>query len=60
MSVALILCGLVSAAGGYARWVGQERAIRLGRPLPSTSVMPFIAAVIALVATAALVLILWP
>ena len=58
MAVALIICGVVCAAGGYWRWTRQERAIRLGRAMPSTTAMPFIAAVLVLVALAGLIFVL--
>jgi putative membrane protein len=53
----LIICGLVCAAGGFRRWMRQERAIRLEAPLPSTPAIPFIAAVLVLVAVTGLILI---
>ena len=53
----LIICGLVCAAGGFRRWMRQERAIRLGAPLPSTPAIPFIAAVLVLVAVTGLIFI---
>jgi putative membrane protein len=56
-AVALIMCGLVCALGGFRRWMRLERAIRLGEPLPSTSAMPFVAVLLALVAVAGLILI---
>ena len=56
-AVALIGSGLVCAAGGFRRWMRQERAIRLGEPLPSTSAIPFVAAVLVLVALTGLILV---
>ena len=58
MAVSLVICGVVCAAGGYWRWIRQERAIRLGLAMPSTSAMPFIAAVLVLVALAGLIFVL--
>lgn len=57
-AVLLIICGLVCAAGGFRRWMRQERAIRLERPLPSTSAIPFVAAALVLVAVTGLILII--
>ncbi len=59
MALALVLGGLLCATGGFWRWMRQERAIRLEQPLPSTSVMAFIAGIAGLVALAALVLIVF-
>jgi putative membrane protein len=56
-AVVLIGSGLVCAAGGFRRWMRQERAIRLGEPLPSTSAIPFVAAVLVLVALTGLILV---
>ncbi len=53
----LIICGFVCAAGGFRRWMRLERAIRLGEPLPSTPAIPFITAILVLVALAGLILI---
>jgi putative membrane protein len=52
----LIICGLVCAVGGFRRWMRQERAIRLGAPLPSTPAIPFVAAVLVLVAVTGLII----
>lgn len=57
IALLLIICGLVCAAGGFRRWMRHERAIRLGDPLPSTPAIPFIAAILVLVALAGLILI---
>lgn len=54
LAAALAVCGVVCAGGGYLRWMAQERAIRLGRPLPATRAMPFVSAVLVLVAIAGL------
>lgn len=53
----LIICGLVCAVGGFRRWTRQERAIRLGEPLPSTPAIPFVAAVLVLVALTGVIVI---
>ena len=51
-SVVLILSGLVSGILAYGRWMRNERAMRLGEPLPSS---PMLLAVTAVVAGVALV-----
>lgn len=56
---ALAICGVVCAGGGYLRWMAQERAIRLDRPLPATRAMPFVSAVLVLVAIAGLASLLF-
>lgn len=58
LAAALAVCGIVCAAGGYLRWMAQERAIRLDRPLPATRAMPFVSAILVLVAIAGLVFFL--
>jgi len=52
-SVLLILCGLVSGVGAYTRWMRNERALRLSRPLPSSRLIPFLTIGLVLVALVA-------
>jgi len=47
----------VLAVGGYLRWVGVQRAVRRGDPLPQPTLVPFVAAGLLLVATVAFVLV---
>ena len=47
----------VLAVGGYLRWVGVQRAVRRGEPLPRTALVPFVAAGLLLVALVAFVLV---
>jgi putative membrane protein len=52
----LIALGGVLAAGSYAHWERNERAIRLGERLPHSPIPRLVAVVLALAALAALVL----
>ncbi|MET0460682.1 MAG: DUF202 domain-containing protein [Ilumatobacteraceae bacterium] len=47
----------VLAVGGYLRWVGVQRAVRRGDPLPRPTLVPFVAAGLLLVAVLAFVLV---
>ena len=47
----------VLAVGGYLRWVGVQRAVRRGDPLPRATLVPFVAAGLLLVAAVAFVLV---
>ena len=38
-SIVLILCGLVCGVGAFSRWMVNERAMRLGQPLPSSPML---------------------
>jgi putative membrane protein len=58
-SLLLVLCGLACAAGAWVRWVQSERAMREGRPLPSSPlliVLVGVLVVVALIAVAVLVI----
>ena len=56
-SVLLILSGLVCGAGALSRWIGNERAMRLGRPLPSSPMLLILTGVLVVVATIALIVV---
>lgn len=56
-AIILIVCGLASAAGAMSRWVRNERALRLNKPLPSPHMMPLLTAVIVVVALVAVVVV---
>jgi putative membrane protein len=58
LAVVLVLLGLGCAAASWLRWARTERAMRLRRPLPSTTVMAWFALALVLVAAALVVLVL--
>ena len=47
----------VLAVGGYFRWVGVQRAVRRGEPLPPARLVPVVASGLLLVALVAFVLV---
>ncbi len=53
----LIAAGIVLAAGSLLQWLRTEQAMRLGRQLPRSPLVPGVAAVVAITATVALVLV---
>jgi putative membrane protein len=53
-SLLLVLCGLACAAGAWVRWVQSERAMREGRPLPSSPLLIVLVGVLVVVALIAL------
>ncbi len=57
-SLLLVVCGLGCAAGAWVRWVGSERAMRLGRALPSSPLLPVLVGVLVAVALIAAVVLL--
>lgn len=57
VSLLLLVCGLVCATGAFFRWVRHERAMRTGRPLPSSPTMPFLTGALAIVAVVAIVVV---
>jgi len=54
-SVVLIVCGLACGILAFRRWVINERAMRLGEPLPSSPMLLVVTAVVAGVALLAVV-----
>jgi putative membrane protein len=56
-SIALILCGLVCGIAALRRWMHNERAMRLGEPLPSSRMLLVLTAIVAGVALVALVVV---
>jgi inner membrane protein YidH len=56
-SLVLLLCGLVCAAGSFVRWMRAEKAMRTGRPLPSSPVMPFLTGALAAAALLAIIVV---
>src|SRR3954470_23263271 len=49
VALALVLIGLGTAMAGYRRWRANEAAIRAGRALPASWLMPTVAAAVAAV-----------
>ena len=49
VALALVLIGLGTALAGYRRWRANEDAIRGGRPLPASWLMPTVTAAVAAV-----------
>jgi putative membrane protein len=47
----------VLAVGGYLRWLGVQRAVRRGEPLPPAPLVPVVASGVLLVAVVAFVLV---
>ena len=56
-SLLLVLCGLACAGGAWLRWVRSERAMREGRPLPSSPMLLVVVAVVVVVALVAAVVL---
>ncbi len=54
-SVVLIVCGLACGVLAFGRWMTNERAMRLGEPLPSSPMLLVVTAVVAGVALLAVV-----
>jgi putative membrane protein len=57
VSLLLLVCGMVCAMGSFVRWTRSERAMRTGRPLPSSPAMPFLTGVLAAVALLAIIVV---
>ena len=55
-SAVLIVCGLACGVLAFRRWMVNERAMRLGEPLPSSPMLLVVTAVVAGVALLAVVL----
>jgi inner membrane protein YidH len=53
VSVAFVLTGAASAAWAYRRWMTNERALRLNRPLPAPSMTVLLAGGVAVLAVLA-------
>jgi putative membrane protein len=58
LAVTLVVLGLLGAAVSWARWAAAERAMRLGRPLPGTAALAWLALVLVVVAAGLVVLVL--
>ncbi|WP_116449706.1 YidH family protein [Blastococcus litoris] len=57
VALALVLIGLATAAAGYRRWHANEEAIGAGRPLPTSWLLPAVAAAVAAVIVVVAVLV---
>ena len=57
-SAVLIVCGLACGVLAFRRWMVNERAMRLGEPLPSSPMLLVVTAVVAGVALLAVVLVI--
>ena len=53
----LVLAGLVCGVGALVRWARNERALRLGEPLPSSALLLAVTGIVVLAAAVALVLV---
>lgn len=58
LGLLLLLLGMTVAAASYRRWDRNERALRMGAPLPPTSLTRVMAGGVVLVTVALMVLIL--
>jgi len=56
-SIALIVCGLACGIAALRRWMLNERAMRLGEPLPSSRMLLVLTAIVAGVALVALLVV---
>ena len=59
IGVPLIALGAVLAWASYRRWQGNERAMRLGQPLPPSNLPTILAAGISIAAVVAAVIALF-
>ena len=53
----LVVCGLACGIGAFSRWMGNERAMRLGEPLPSSPLLLVLTAIVASVGIVALIIV---
>ena len=56
-SAVLVICGLACGVGAFSRWMGNERAMRLNEPLPSSPLLLILTAIVAGVAIVALIVV---
>ena len=57
IGIPLIIAGTVLACGSLIQWARNERAMRLGQPLPRSILLPGVAAVVAATSLIALVVV---
>jgi inner membrane protein YidH len=53
----LVICGLACGIGAFSRWMGNERAMRLGEPLPSSPLLLVLTSVVAGIGIVALIIV---
>ena len=56
-SIVLIICGLVCGISAFSRWMGNERAMRLNEPLPSSPLLLVLTAIVAGVGLVGLIIV---
>lgn len=49
-AVIMLLCGVTCGFAGFGRWARNERAMRLGTPLPAPSALPALSVILLLIA----------
>ena len=57
VALGLVVIGMGTAAAGYRRWRANEEAIRAGRPLPASRLLPAVSAAVAAVVVVVAVLV---
>ena len=56
-SAVLVICGLACGIGAFSRWMGNERAMRLNEPLPSSPLLLVLTAIVAGVGIVGLIIV---
>lgn len=56
-SIVLIVCGLVAGVAAFGRWMRNEKAMRLGHPLPSSPMLLIVTVIVTVVALASLAVV---
>jgi putative membrane protein len=56
-SAVLVICGLACGIGAFSRWMGNERAMRLNEPLPSSPLLLVLTAIVAGVGIVGLIMV---
>jgi probable blue pigment (indigoidine) exporter len=56
-SAVLVTCGLACGIGAFSRWMGNERAMRLNEPLPSSPLLLVLTAIVAGIGIVALIVV---
>jgi putative membrane protein len=56
-SAVLVVCGLACGIGAFSRWMGNERAMRLNEPLPSSPLLLVLTAIVAGIGIVALIIV---